>query len=56
MKYLLYAFVGLCAVWIMWYVSGGPLREDRDKPYIGVTGDGFEYSNKVDTGLDRVIK
>ena len=23
------------AVWIIWYLTGGPLRDDKTKPYIG---------------------
>ena len=28
-------FVGFWLLWILWYVSGGPLRDDTSKPYIG---------------------
>ncbi len=28
------------AVWILWYLTGGPLRDDKTKPYIGFTETG----------------
>jgi hypothetical protein len=31
-------FVGFWVVWLLWYVTGGPLRDDKTKPYIGPNG------------------
>lgn len=28
------------AVWILWYITGGPLRDDKTKPFIGFTESG----------------
>lgn len=28
------------AVWIIWYITGGPLRDDKTKPYVGFTESG----------------
>jgi hypothetical protein len=28
-------FVGFWLVWILWYLTGGPLRDDKSKPFIG---------------------
>jgi hypothetical protein len=28
-------FFGFWALWILWYVTGGPLRDDRSHPYVG---------------------
>lgn len=28
-------FVGFWLLWILWYITGGPLRDDKTKPYIG---------------------
>jgi hypothetical protein len=27
-------FVGFWAIWIAWYLTGGPLRDDKTHPYI----------------------
>ncbi|MFA5132243.1 MAG: hypothetical protein WC444_02870 [Candidatus Paceibacterota bacterium] len=35
MGVLLKIFFGFWLVWLLWYVTGGPLRDDRSKPYIG---------------------
>lgn len=47
MKYFFYAFVGFWAVWILWYLGGGPLRDDKSKTFITPTGNGFEYSTNT---------
>ncbi len=28
-------FIGFWIIWIIWYVTGGPLRDDKTKPYVG---------------------
>jgi hypothetical protein len=33
-------FIGFWVIWIIWYVTGGPLRDDKSKPFIGPTGSG----------------
>ncbi len=33
-------FFGFWTIWILWYVTGGPLRDDASRPYIGLTEDG----------------
>jgi hypothetical protein len=33
-------FAGFWAIWILWYLTGGPLRDDKAKPFIGPTGSG----------------
>jgi hypothetical protein len=35
MGVLLKFFAIFWAVWIIWYLTGGPLRDDTSKPYIG---------------------
>lgn len=55
MKYLMYIFLGFWAVWCLWYLSGGPLRSEKSKPFIVPNGSGFDYVDKVDTGLDTYI-
>ncbi len=37
---LLKIFVGFWIIWILWYLTGGPLRDDRSKPYIGLNQQG----------------
>jgi hypothetical protein len=32
---LIKIFTIFWAVWIIWYLTGGPLRDDKTKPYIG---------------------
>lgn len=32
-------FAGFWIIWILWYVTGGPLRDTKD-PYVRFTGDG----------------
>jgi hypothetical protein len=28
------------AIWILWYLTGGPLRDDKSRPYIGPNASG----------------
>lgn len=28
-------FLGLCLFWLFWYLTGGPLRDDKSRPFIG---------------------
>lgn len=28
-------FFGFWIVWLLWYITGGPLRDDKTKPFIG---------------------
>lgn len=34
MSTLLKIFFGFWAIWIIWYITGGPLRDDKTKPYV----------------------
>lgn len=34
MEILLKIFVGFWIIWIIWYITGGPLRDDKTKPYV----------------------
>lgn len=34
MGLLIKAFAIFWAVWILWYITGGPLRDDRSKPFV----------------------
>lgn len=27
-------FIGFWLIWILWYITGGPLRDDVTKPYV----------------------
>lgn len=40
MGFLLKVFIGFWIVWIFWYITGGPLRDNRNKPFVGVDGTG----------------
>lgn len=40
MAIFLKIFLGFSIIWMIWYMTGGPLRDDRNKPFIGVTQDG----------------
>jgi hypothetical protein len=33
-------FIGFWVIWIIWYITGGPLRDDRTKPYVKVNDSG----------------
>jgi hypothetical protein len=37
---LLKIFVGFWVIWIIWYITGGPLRDDKTKPFIRVNESG----------------
>ncbi len=58
MKYLLYIFVGFWALWILWYLTGGPLRDDKTKMFVTPTENGVEYTGSVkdlnQQGLDSI--
>ncbi len=55
MKYFLYAIICFAIIWIIWYIDGGPLKENRKQKFIIPNGDSFEYINNVNTGLDKYI-
>lgn len=40
MGILLKIFIGFWALWILWYLTGGPLRDDKAKPYIKLNNQG----------------
>jgi hypothetical protein len=40
MKLFFQIFAGFWIFWIIWYLTGGPLRDDRSKPYIGLDKNG----------------
>jgi hypothetical protein len=40
MGFLFKLFIGFWVVWIIWYLSGGPLRDDKTKPFIGPINNG----------------
>ncbi len=40
MGLLVKIFVIFWTVWIIWYLTGGPLRDDKTKPYVGFTEEG----------------
>lgn len=40
MRTLLAIFVGFWVIWILWYITGGPLRDDRTKPYVRLNDTG----------------
>jgi hypothetical protein len=33
-------FVGFWAIWILWYITGGPLRDDKTNIYVGPNSSG----------------
>jgi hypothetical protein len=33
-------FLGFWAIWIIWYVTGGPLRDDKTKPFVRINESG----------------
>ncbi len=35
MGVILKIFFGFWVIWILWYLTGGPLRDDKTKPFIG---------------------
>lgn len=40
MKTLFIIFAGFWVIWILWYLTGGPLRDDRTKPFVGIGSSG----------------
>lgn len=34
MSLFLKIFIGFWVIWIIWYITGGPLRDDKTKPYV----------------------
>jgi hypothetical protein len=40
MATLLKIFFGFWAIWILWYLTGGPLRDDKTKPFVKVNESG----------------
>ena len=53
-KYLYYIAGGFIDMWVLWYLTGGPLSENRNKPFMSPSGSGFEYNTKVDIKLDKL--
>lgn len=37
---LLKIFFGFWALWILWYLTGGPLRDNSSKPFIRLNSEG----------------
>ncbi len=48
MELFLKIFVGFWAIWLLWYVTGGPLRDDKTKPYIRAVGGQLEKIGPAD--------
>lgn len=40
MGFIFKVFVGFWLIWILWYLTGGPLRDDKNRPYIGPNDEG----------------
>lgn len=40
MGVLLKIFFGFWVIWILWYITGGPLRDDKTKPYVKLNESG----------------
>ena len=40
MSTLLKIFAIFWAIWFLWYITGGPMRDDKTKPFIGFTETG----------------
>jgi hypothetical protein len=40
MGVLLKIFFGFWIIWLLWYVTGGPLRDDKSRPFIGFNSTG----------------
>lgn len=49
MGVLIKIFALFWAIWIIWYLTGGPLRDDKTKPYIGFSESGAIESIGKDT-------
>jgi hypothetical protein len=42
------------SIWIIWYLTGGPLRDDKNKKYIGPAPSGeLEYFGTTTTPYSR---
>ena len=54
LKYVFIAFLIFWVAWLIWYLRGGPLDPNRDKMFIVPTGNGFNYENNVNTGVDTI--
>jgi hypothetical protein len=51
MKYILLPILIFWGMWLIWYVSGGPLRTDKISPFIGPGSNGeLEYSDEYKKG------
>ncbi len=51
MKYILLPILIFWVMWLIWYVSGGPLRSERLSPFIGPDSVGkLEYSDEYQKG------
>jgi hypothetical protein len=33
-------FAGFWLIWILWYITGGPLRDDKSTPYVKFNNSG----------------
>ncbi len=33
-------FFGFWVIWILWYITGGPLRDDKTRPFVGLNNEG----------------
>jgi hypothetical protein len=40
MATLLKIFAGFWVLWILWYITGGPLRDDKTKPFVRLNESG----------------
>ncbi len=40
MGFLIKFFAIFWAIWLIWYLTGGPLRDDKTKPYVGFNASG----------------
>lgn len=40
METFLKIFFGFWIIWILWYVTGGPLRDDKTKPFVRLNESG----------------
>ena len=46
-KYLAYGIGIFFAMWYVWYATGGPMRDDKVKPFVtpNLNKGGFDYSD-----------
>jgi hypothetical protein len=47
---LLKIFLGFWAIWLLWYVTGGPLRDDKTKPFVNFSKEGQLQASGTTTG------